>query len=323
MGLLDKLRRVTASRLTAFLDQVEDPAAAVRQLMQEFDACLVDLRRAEEKSVSAMQAAQRRHDEAEGRRHRYVQGADLALRGGDEPTAREALAAQLAVERDLVAIDEELARTLRAAEGARSQQAALRRRMQELEARAAKLDMLKTCRAEEQLAAGRRERQQRLLNDVARMEVAADAAERVHPGADPDAMVGATLDERLRYLAREREVEKRLAWLRRVVAAAAKDATPEPAPAAPSASAAASRDAPPPGVTSSVAAAGEAVPGPAPECEVPTVDVRPVGDATPDAASAGDVATASVTPGAAVEHAMPISAGTPSEAESKSKESSE
>ena len=98
-GLVSRLKRVTVSRINAFLETVEDPEIIFPQLVREMQSCIRDAVNAETKAAAALKADQRRLDESTGRSIRLAKGAELALRQGDESLAREALAEQIRVDR--------------------------------------------------------------------------------------------------------------------------------------------------------------------------------------------------------------------------------
>lgn len=216
MGLIDRIRRITAARIEAFLASVEDPEAVLPQLIAEMGAKVDQAVSAEAKALSAVKGARRRLDEATGRAARMRQGARLALAADDVETARQAIAAELEAERRA----ETLADQVDKAQSAYLDASTARKQLQEL------LSDLKT-RSDDVLAraraAGRRQtdaralgkrraRREGLLEAVARMEEKVDAAEAETEIRDEIAQaLGPDFPEqRIRELERDAEVQRRL-----------------------------------------------------------------------------------------------------------------
>jgi len=137
MGLVDRVRRITAGRIEAFLDSLEDPAAMIPLLLRELEDQSEVLARAEAKARSAVKAAQRRLNEETGHVARLGRGAELALRFGEEHTAREALARQVVAERSVRAAEENLAQADKALQDAREVRSGILRQQDDLRRRAA------------------------------------------------------------------------------------------------------------------------------------------------------------------------------------------
>ena len=221
MGLIKRLARLTGARIEAFLNAVEDPETLFPQLIREMEGKVGEAQKAEAKALSAVKSAQRKLDELVGQIRRRERGAELALAKGDEETARDALAAQLGVEKD---IDQREA-ALSLAESALAQARDARTQIQE------ELEKLRA-RKEEILARARAARMRKkvqqtiswpagsgksILDEVTRMEAKVLETEAgVQIQREMDTGTGSpSLDERLSKLEKEAEVEKRLAALRK------------------------------------------------------------------------------------------------------------
>ena len=98
MGKIDRLKRITASRIDAFLSSLEKPELILPQLVREMAQQVKEAAAAQAKALTAVKGARRRLDEAIGRAHRFRQGATLAVQANDTQLARQALAAQLKAE---------------------------------------------------------------------------------------------------------------------------------------------------------------------------------------------------------------------------------
>jgi phage shock protein A len=212
-GLISRLKRITVSRIEEFLKTVEAPEVVFPELIREMQGRIRDAVSAESKAASAFKANQRRLDESIGRSIRLGKGAEMALRQGDEALAREALAEQIRVDRGAedqrLALQQSEAALLQAREGRlrlQSQIEELKRREKEILARA-RLARSEAQRHEK--TEPLRARDSAILDEISRTQPVDDGS----PFALPD-MVGRSLEERLRALEREAEIERRLASIR-------------------------------------------------------------------------------------------------------------
>ena len=89
------------ARIEAFLDSLESPEVVLPQLVREMSKQLEFAVSAEARSLSAVKADQRRLDEANGKLTRLQQGARLAVNSDDIETARQAISAQINLEKKI------------------------------------------------------------------------------------------------------------------------------------------------------------------------------------------------------------------------------
>jgi phage shock protein A len=218
-GLISRLKRITVSRIHAFLETVDEPEVVFPQLIREMQRGVEDAVSAESKAMAALKANQRRLDESMGRSIRLGKGAEMALRQGDEALAREALAEQVkadsAIDNQRLALRQSEAALLQAREGRlhlQSQLEELKRRKKEIISRARSARNLAATykRAGEIRKAGAA-----ILDEVSRMQQSDDGAgsfpwtlEEENPALD------LSLEGRLRALEREAEIERRLASIK-------------------------------------------------------------------------------------------------------------
>ena len=212
MGLIKRLQRITSGRVRAFLDSVDDPETVLPQLVAEMEENAGIAVNAEAKALTAVKSAQRKLDEAEGRVLRLGRGAELALKQGDERTAREALAEQLKAEKEASVHKESLVRAEAALKDAHDTRLQLADQLEELKVRRdemltrARVASTQTQIRETVLKPGKG-----LLEEVARVEERLDKDESQleihHEIAGPQQ---GSLDERLRRLQREAEIDERL-----------------------------------------------------------------------------------------------------------------
>lgn len=219
MGYIDRLLRITSARMNAFLDSVEDPASVIPMLIAELDDKYRVTQQAEVKAQAAVSGAQRRVDEGAGKLLRLERGAALAVAQGHDNLAREALAAQVSLE----AIHRKDLESLKLAEAARDDARAARlqmgRQLAELQERrkdlTARAGIAKTQKTVQRASDKDRESYGgSLLDQVARMEEKLEAAESGLDVRKKAAGKNLNLDERLRHLQQQSEVEQRLAQLR-------------------------------------------------------------------------------------------------------------
>ena len=218
MGLISRLKRITGARIDAFLDGIEDPSAVYPQLLRELDQHAQSAQTAVRKAAQAVEAAQRRIDESEGRRLRYQRGAKLALDQGDEETSREALRACLQLDEDLAGHQKEHARSeeahREAAELAARLEAELRRLREQKDEILERAHLAQAEAEIERAVEGLRDSQDGLLEAMGKVAVkvrnlARKAEQQV------DAAANENLDQRLRRYEREAEVDRRLRRIRR------------------------------------------------------------------------------------------------------------
>ncbi len=217
-GLTSRLRRITASHIDAYLATVEDPRTLLPQLVREMKNRAAEALEAERKAAAAVRAEQRRLDESAGRSARLARGAELALRRGDEALAREALAEQ--VRTDRLAEDQR-----RALEGGLAALAEIRRARSGLQARLEDLrrraDSLAARDRSNRGAAGARrsaekirEAGSKILEEASRLGRIEDAREAAAPATGPPPAAGLPLEDRLRSLELETEIDRRLDRIR-------------------------------------------------------------------------------------------------------------
>lgn len=221
MGLIKRLQQITAARIEAFLERIEEPDLIFPRLVVELEAKVRLAAAAEAKAITATRAAQRRMDEMIGRLTRLERGAAMALRKGDETTAREALSAQVESEQSLERCQEELARAESALEQARQVRQQLefdlchlRERQGEILDRAR---LAKRWKKIQIISQGASKSGESLLDQMSRLERRLDRDESlVRLGHEQRSVHGeAGLEKRLKALERNAEIEKRLANLKK------------------------------------------------------------------------------------------------------------
>jgi phage shock protein A len=218
-GLISRLKRITVSRIIAFLETVDDPDAVFPQLIREMQRRIEEAVNAERKAAAALKANQRRLDESTGRAIRLDKGSEMALRQGDEALAREALAELIKNERAMEVQNLALTQSENALLNAREVRLHLQTQLEELKRR--KEETLARARSTKHLAenyqwAGDiRKAGAAILDEVSRMEKE-DGEKSFLPvaGNELTAAFDRSLEGRLRALEREAEIERRLDSIR-------------------------------------------------------------------------------------------------------------
>ena len=99
MGQIERLKRITKSRIEAFLDSLERPDVIFPQLVKELSAKVKEAANAEAKALTAVKADQRRLDEANGMMLRFETGAIMAFNSDDITMTKQAISAQITAEK--------------------------------------------------------------------------------------------------------------------------------------------------------------------------------------------------------------------------------
>ncbi len=212
MGLTNRLLQLTSARVNAFLDSAEDPETAVLRLNSELAENLKLAGRAEAKARSALKNEQSRLDEIRGRIDRLKHGALLAIQHNDEELAREAIAEQIKAEEQLKQRTASLKRSEEALANARAARLQVKQRLEELNQHY--VDILARYRNIQSGTPKSSSAQQGasdILAEVARIDTSID--EDIAP-PEPDAPE-LTLEERLRKLEVQLEINRRIEYIRR------------------------------------------------------------------------------------------------------------
>src|SRR5579862_9519237 len=91
MGIFDRMGRVIQSNLNALLDRAEDDRKLVELNLDEMDEQIKAGHQEVVTAIAAEKQLQKRCDDLRAEIEKWDRRAELALKGGDEPLAREAL----------------------------------------------------------------------------------------------------------------------------------------------------------------------------------------------------------------------------------------
>ena len=202
MGLLSRLKDISTGKLLAFLEEAEDPELIIPQLLHELYSQQKALHNAEAKSLAAVRAAQRKLDETLGRALRLERGAELALKNGEEETAKEALREQVNVEATLPTQRDQVAQSQSILDNARERSLVLKEQIALLKEKKNTLKNRPTPTPQastEPLLRHVAQMEEKVLTEEAELEARREVFQRRR-----------SLDERLLELEKNDEIETRL-----------------------------------------------------------------------------------------------------------------
>ncbi|MCP4262510.1 MAG: PspA/IM30 family protein [Planctomycetes bacterium] len=221
MGLFTRLHRVTVGRIEAFLSRVEDPELVFPVLVNEMEEQLKAAAEAEAKASATL-----KHSEREVQKHKetidkYGNGAYLAIREGDEETARQSLDAQIQAEqasdfsqRNLEIAQRSLERATLSRKRIQQQLGELRTKKDEILTRARVAKVQKKIQSTVSGTVGSSDS---ILDAVARLEAQIEEAEaglEIQANFTGEGTASASLEKRLEELSNEAEIDRRLAELK-------------------------------------------------------------------------------------------------------------
>lgn len=225
MNLIKRMMRISSGRIEAFLSSVEDPEIMFPQLVREMEEQVGKASEAEAQALTALKLAERTRDTAQANVARMQAGAELALKNAEENTARDAISAQLDLEKALVQKTEACERAKSVYENARSTRVEIKKKLDETKG---KQDEILT-RA--RLAKTQKKIQETVNSPVHSSDSIIDAIERLESKVDQaeaelevsrelagNGQTDAALEQRLEQLETEQEVEKRFAELKNKLA---------------------------------------------------------------------------------------------------------
>jgi phage shock protein A len=225
MGLFKRLHRITIGRIEAFLSSVEDPELVFPVLIKEMEEQLGSAAEAEAKATATLKHCERevtRHDETIVR---YENGALLAVRKGDEQTARDAVKAQIEAEKvsgfskkNLEIAGDSLERSTMSRKRIQQQLEELRAKKDEILTRARVAKVQKNIQRSVDGTVGSSDS---ILDAVAKLEAGIEETEaelEIQASLVGEGTASPSLDKRLEELDDEAEIEKRLADLKKKAA---------------------------------------------------------------------------------------------------------
>jgi phage shock protein A len=224
MGFIKRIQRLTVSRIESFLSAAEDPEILFPQLVKEMEDQVRAATDAEAKAMVSVKGSERDLKQVADKLERMVQGAQLAMDGGDEDTAREAIEAQMSLEQEVERKTENLKRAESAHSDAREARKQIQQQLDEVRMKKdeilARARITKTQKKVQQTVHGPVSSAKSILDSVAQMEAKVDETEaqlEVQREISAGGKSGASLEKRLAELETNAGVEERLAALKKKV----------------------------------------------------------------------------------------------------------
>lgn len=135
MNLIKRMMRISNAHIESFLSSVEDPETMFPQLVREMEEQVGKAAESEAQALTALKLAERTQQTAQSNVERMLAGAELALKNSDEGTAREAIAAQIDLEKALKLKTEACERAKESYENARAVRIQIREKLDETRAK--------------------------------------------------------------------------------------------------------------------------------------------------------------------------------------------
>lgn len=135
MNLIKRMMRISNAHIESFLSSVEDPEKIFPQLIREIEEQVGKAVESEAHALTALKLAERTQQTAQSNVERMLAGAELALKNNDEKTAREAIAAQLDLEKALKLKTQTCERTKENYENTRTVRIQIRKKLDETRAK--------------------------------------------------------------------------------------------------------------------------------------------------------------------------------------------
>jgi len=221
MGLIKRLHRITIGRVEAFLSRVEDPELVFPVLVKEMEQQLQAATEAEAKAKATLGGCQREVGRHEGTIEKYGRGAALAIKKGDEDTARLSVKAQIDAERaselskrNLEIAEQSIVRATASREHIQHQLEELRVKKNEILTRARVAKIQKKIQSTVSGTAGSSDS---ILDAVARLEAKIEETEaelEIQANLTGEGTAGVSLERKLDELNEEAAIESRLAELK-------------------------------------------------------------------------------------------------------------
>ena len=221
MGLFKRLHRITVGRIEVFLCRVEDPELVFPALIKEMQEQLEAATEAEAKATVTLKGCERevkRHGETVDR---YGNGALLAIKKGDEGTARQSVQAQIEAERAAELSERNLEIARQSLDRANMNRQRIQQQLEELQAKKNEsLTRARVAKVQKKIQAtfnGSTGSTDSILDAVARLEAQVEETEaelEIQASLTGEGTAGPSLERKLNELDQAAAIDKRLAELR-------------------------------------------------------------------------------------------------------------
>lgn len=224
MGIFKRLHRITLGRIEAYLDKAENPETLFPVLIDEMQQQLKASTSAEAKATVALKQATRDLENHLEKVDRFGNGAVLAMKKGDEETARLSVEAQLEVEKTLTAIQHNVDVATDSLDHATASRKKIQTQLDELASKKEEiLTRARVAKAQQKIqrtVTGSIGSTDSILDAVARLESGVEEAEaqlEVQANLAGDYSASPTLERKLDELSQESEIENRLKKIRQEI----------------------------------------------------------------------------------------------------------
>lgn len=225
MSIFKRLHRITLGRIETFLNKAEDPETVFPILVQEMENQLRAATDAEAKALTALKQAKRDLKNIQERVERFGSGASLAIKKGDEETARMSVEAQIETEKNLAFAQQSVDCATDSLDHATASRKRIQRQLDELRTKKDEiLTRARISKAQQKIqrtVSGSAGSTDSILDAVARLEASVEESEaelEIQANLTGQGSASPSLERRLDELSHESEVEKRLENLRRQTA---------------------------------------------------------------------------------------------------------
>ncbi len=222
MGLFKRLHRITVGRIETFLSRIEDPELVFPVLIKEMEEQLQAATEAEAKAKATLAGCEREIGRHEETIDKYGRGALLAVKKGDEETARQSVKAQIDAEKASELSKRNLEIAQQSLERARASRQQIQQQLEEL--RAKKNEILTRARVAkvqkkiQTSVSGTAGSSDSILDAVARLEAQVEETEaelEIQASLTGEGTASVSLERKLNELDQEAQIENRLAELKR------------------------------------------------------------------------------------------------------------
>lgn len=221
MNLIKRMMRISNAHIESFLSSVEDPEKMFPQLVREMEEQVGKAAESEAQALTALKLAERTQQTAQSNVERMLAGAELAMKNSDEKTAREAIAAQIDLEKALKLKTEACERAKVSYENARAVRIQIREKLDEIRAKQDEIltraRAAKTQKKIEKTINSPTYSSDSIINSIERMESKVEQAEAelaVEREMAGNGSSDIALKQRLEQLETEQDVEARMAALK-------------------------------------------------------------------------------------------------------------
>lgn len=221
MGIFKRLHRITLGRIEAFLDRAEDPESVFPVLVGEMEEQLKAATDAEAKAKAALSLSQRDLTKHVAKVERFGDGAVLALKKGEEDTARMSVEAQIEVEKTLHIAQRNVDCATDSLDHAVASRKKIQAQLDELRSKKSELlTRARVAKAQSKIqrtVSGSVGSTDSILDAVARLEANIEETEaqlEIQANLTGDYSANPSLERKLDELSHESEVDKRLAVIK-------------------------------------------------------------------------------------------------------------